>query len=102
MSHSVQVRAGVPQGSVLGPVLFVICVDDLVRNLPSDVHASLYLAIWASGHDEKRSAQTVQLALCQLEEWSTIWRLCLNPAKCESSFFSKDHHQANFISQLNL
>ena len=34
--------------------------------------------------------------------WSNLWRLPLNPKKCESSFFSTDPHQATFQPRLNL
>ena len=38
----------------------------------------------------------------RLETWSNLWRLPLNPKKCESSFFSTDPHQATFQPRLNL
>ena len=34
--------------------------------------------------------------------WSNLWRLPLNPKKCESSFFSTDPHQATFHPWLHL
>ena len=37
-----------------------------------------------------------------LETCSNLWRLPLNPKKCESSFFSTDPHQATFQPRLNL
>ena len=44
---------GVRHSYAFVPFLFVMYVDDLVKNLPSGVHPSLnadYLAIWSSDH----------------------------------------------------
>ena len=104
-SRSFCIRRGVPQGSVLGPVLFILFVGDITKDLLRGAHASLYaddLAIWSSSPDPLKASSVVQSSLAVLETWSKLWRLPLNPKKCESSFFSTDPHQATFQPRLNL
>ena len=105
-SCSFKVRRGVPQGAVLGSVLFSFFINDLPSaSLPSSVSCSLYaddLAIWFSSPSVPTAVEAIQGALFRLERWSEYWCLPLNPSKCEAFFFSVDPHQANLQPNLLL
>jgi len=71
-SHSIPVTSGVPQGSVLGPVLFTMFVNDI----PSTVSSSVFMF----ADDTKifraiRSSDTLQNDLNLLYDWSLTWQL---------------------------
>eukprot|EP01059_Diplonema_ambulator_P017982 TRINITY_DN3013_c0_g1_i8.p1 TRINITY_DN3013_c0_g1~~TRINITY_DN3013_c0_g1_i8.p1 ORF type:complete len:936 (-),score=211.40 TRINITY_DN3013_c0_g1_i8:107-2914(-) len=86
-----KVRSGVPQGSVLGPVLFTLYLDDLARLL-SDladlgvVYADDVAAV-VSGKTREELRQRAQAVLDLVEAWCEKWGMLLSTEKTKALIF---------------
>ena len=87
-----QLDMGVPQGSPLSPILFLVFIDDLVRDLSAIAHAQAFaddvVVWWHAGKGD--SGETVgQRILGVVEQWSTEWKAIFNPSKCQPMIISR-------------
>ena len=78
------VLSGVPQGSVLGPLLFLIYINDIVDIFGRGLTVKLY-ADDVKLYTEIRDIESItelQLGLEQLYDWADEWQLCVSLNKC--------------------
>jgi ribosomal protein L29 len=76
------VTSGVPQGSVLGPVLFVIYINDMPEVVDSSIRLFADDAKLFSTANSSFERTQIQSDLDRLTEWSNKWLLRFNAKKC--------------------
>ena len=83
-SDYINVTSGVPQGSVLGPILFLIYVNDLDANLINNIAKFADDTKISSPAANIQQCSTLQRDLDNILNWSNKWGMQFNIDKCKS------------------
>ena len=80
------VRSGVPQGTIVGPILFLIYMNNILSNI------SLTIRLFANSVSDTRALQT---DFDHLANWATLCQLRFNPGKCETMFITHNRDKSS-------
>ena len=76
------VRSGMPQGTVLGPLLFLLYINDLPHGISSTVRLFADDCVMYHTIKTDSDAQTLQHDLDTLTKWQDNWQMTFNTDKC--------------------
>jgi hypothetical protein len=90
------VTSGIPQGSVLGLLLFVIFINDLPETVNSDAYlfaddTKIFKMIKSSD-----DSTILQENLTKLEQWNDTWLLRFHPDKCKHMQIGKNNDDNSY------
>ena len=97
-SDTMNVKHGVPQGSVLGPLLFLIYINDLYKCLAYSTafHFADDTNVLVVSKTQKEMQKHINLDLKLLHKWLTANKISLNCAKTELIIFHGTSIDKNF------
>ena len=103
MSKPQKVISDVTQGSVLGPIIFLIYINDLLDCVEKCSYTCLFADDAKSGHIIQSSDDIrLQLTLANIDKWVSIWQLKLATSKCKVMCIGKCMNKSNYYLNDNL
>ena len=97
-SSSADVLSGIPQGSILGPILFTIFINDISDNIKS---CCRIFADDTKVFNISSESEVLQNDLETLQEWTATWDLHFNVSKCNVMHMGRGNENCSYILDVN-
>ena len=81
-SDYLPVKSGIPQGTVLGPLMFLLYINDIDQNISSTIRLFTDDCIMYRTVTTREEASSLQYDLDKIYDWCTTWQMQLNIDKC--------------------
>uniref|UniRef100_A0A131YPE6 Endonuclease/reverse transcriptase n=1 Tax=Rhipicephalus appendiculatus TaxID=34631 RepID=A0A131YPE6_RHIAP len=95
-SSSSSVLSGVPQGSVLGPLLFLIFINDIPANISSSIRLFADDCVLYRRISSTNDQLILQEDLNKIVNWCSVWLMSLNVSKCKFMCVTRKHTTLNY------
>ena len=100
-SNWAPVLSGVPQGSVLGPVLFICYINDMPNIVSSFIYMYADDTKICREMNNTRDSIELQTDLNNIQKWSEQWQMKFNSAKCKVMHFGHANGQSKYTMKDN-
>ena len=95
------VTSGVPQGSVLGPTLFLVYINDIVSDIDSTLRLFADDSILYREVTCPEDQAILQKDLNKVFQWADQWQMCFNASKCETLTITRKLKPLNHTYEVN-
>lgn len=98
-SDTIHVSSGVPQGTVLGPLLFITFINDISHGITSKLRLFADDCLIYNPIHDISDHHALQRDLDRLHQWSLTWQMKFNTEKCHLLRFSlrRNNIEGNYL-----